>query len=397
MRYYRFRRKASKKAKLIFFRILFILAAAVLITGLAILTGNLLLNRVQQAEEALESSVPPSGNAAGRIDKTEPSLSGEAYSSLQVFAAGLDLPFHETEDSLFARIHTISQTYDTVSVEITGPGGLLYTSPALTNLFRMPPVTGENLLYARLANTATAAKARGLRLSAVMNASFPRLSAETAALADSTIAAELYSLGFHELLLTGLLPGDADTDAINGARRYLQAMQNALDGTGSFSLGACLPVSVYMDVVNAKQVQMLASSVDFLAMDAANLPVNTTNGMTLDEVCLSLAGSFQVYNLRVLLTTEDPRLLSDQYNALVRMDISNLHFLGEVSPETLAATTQPEAEIPTDETTDEELIPSENPYATTLPSDGTVTPGTDGNVPAETEPPTYRTEGGSWY
>lgn len=400
MRYYRFRRKASKKAKTIFFRILFILAAAVIITALAILTGKLLLLKVETATEALESSVPPSGNAAGRIETTDTELSEEAYSSLQVFAAGLDLPFHETEDSLFARIHTISQTYDTVSIEITAPFGpngtdiLLYTSPALTSLLRMPALTGENILYTRLSNAVTAAKAQGLRLSAVMSSSLSRLDSATAALVDSTIAAELYTLGFQEILLTDLLPDNADTDTITNARRYLQSVQNALSGTGSFSVGASLPVSVYLDAVNAKQVQMLASAVDFLAMDAADIPVAGTNGMTLEDICISLTGSFQVYNLRVLLTAESPTLLAAQYNTLIRMDITNIHFLGEVSPETMIEPTLPEALPENPETTEEGTIPQSNPYATTMPSDGTGVFPEQETEPAETF---YRTEGGSWY
>ena len=395
MRYYRFRRKASKKAKTIFFRILFILAAAVIITALAILTGNLLLRKVESATEALESSVPPSGNAAGRIETTDTDLPEEAYSSLHVFAAGLDLPFHETEDSLFARIHTISQTYDTVSIEVTGTEGLLYTSPALTSLLRMPAVTGENILYTRLLSAVTAAKAQGLRLSAVMSSSLPHLDSATAALVDSTIAAELYTLGFSEILLTDILPGDADTDTITNARRYLQSVQNALSGTGSFHVGAALPVSVYLDAVNAKQVQMLASAVDFLAMDAAELPVSGTNGMTLEEICISLSGSFQVYNLRVLLTAKNPALLAAQYNTLVRMDITNLHFMGEVSPETLIEPTLPEPGTDPAETTAETTIPQSNPYATTMPSDGTA-PDLSGED-AEPDETFYRTEGGSWY
>ena len=243
MRYYRHRRKASQKAKTIFFRILFVLTAAVVITGMAILTGKALLNKVEKATEELESSVPPSGNAAGRVNRDESDLAEEAYSSLQVFAAGLDLPYHETEDSLFARIHTIAESCDTVSVKVTGQSGLLYTSPALSELVRMPAVTGDNPLYDRLSLTVTAAKARNLRLSAVMTSSLRMLESATAALVDSTIAAELYAMGFQEILLTDILPYDADTDTINNARRYLQSMQNTLSGSGSFSVGSCQCVS----------------------------------------------------------------------------------------------------------------------------------------------------------
>ena len=395
MRYYRHRRKASKKAKIIFLRILFVLAAAVVITGMAILTGNLLLAKVNSAEEQLESSIPPSGNAAGRDDQTETAPQTGEYSTLQVFASGLDLKLHETEDSLFSRIHTIAQTYNTVSVNITDASGLLYVSPALSSLVRLPDTGTNTEEYTRLVNMITAAKAQNLRLSAVMTSSLSYLDTAAAALVDSTVAAELYVLGFDEILLTGLLPSDANTDAITNVRRYLQDIHDTLSGTGSFSLGACLPVSIYLDAVNAKQVQLLSSAVDFLAMDASYLPVNNSSGMTLEEVCTSLSGSFQVYNLRVVLDTDDPALLAAQYNALARMEITNVHFLGETSPEALTENTVPEEETAVTETEPAETIPQVNPYATTLPSNGTGS--TSSPSPAEPEETYYRTEGGSWF
>ena len=394
MRYYRYRRKASQKAKAIFFRVLFILAAAVVITGLAILTGNLLLQRVETAEEQLSASIPPSGNAAGRVDTTPP-LTTDGYSSLHVFASGLNLALHETEDSLFAQIHNFAQTYNTVSLEITAGGDLIYVSPALSALLRLPDLGGNTEAYVRMTNMITAAKAQNLRLSAVMASSLGRLDGETAALIDSTIAAELYVMGFDEILFTGLLEADADTDAITGTRRYLQSIHDTLEGTGSFAMGACLPSEIYLNAENAKQVQMLSSVVDFLAMDATPLHVaQTGSAMTLSDVCAALAGNFEVYNLRVVLKTIDPVLLAAQYNALARMEITNVHFIRETPPESLAVIEEPEIEDPAALPETEEAIPTTNPYVTTTPKDEEGNP-----IPTEpeTEPNYYRTDGDSWY
>jgi len=396
LRYYRYRRKASQRAKAIFCRILFILAAAALVTGLAILTGNLLLQKVDNAEIQLESSVPPSGNTAGRDDKTDTVLQTDGeYSTLQVFASGLDLTLHDTEESLFSRIHTISQTYNTVSVSVTGDKGLLYVSPALNALFRQPDTGVNTEEYTRLANMITAANARNLRLSAVLESSVSHMDNSTAALVDSTIAAELYVLGFDEILITDLLPADADTDAITNVRRYLQDVRNRLSGTGSFQVGACFPPSLYLDTENAKQVQLLSSAVDFLAMNISTIPVSGNNGMTLEEICTSLTGSFQVYNLRIVLDSDNPLLLSAQYNVLAQMELTNVHFISETSPETLTIPVPEEAETAPPETEAEETIPRENPYATTLPPDGTGNP-TSPSAP-QPEETYYRTEGGSWF
>ncbi len=396
MRYYRHRRKASKRAKQIFLRILFVLAAAALVTGLAILTGNLLLAKVERAEEALESSIPPSGYVAGRDDSTTaqetPTVDKQ---SAQVFAAGLDLSIPDTEDGLFSRLNTLAQTYNTVSVNITDGTGLLYVSEALSTLVGMPQPAANTEAYTRLTQTVTAAKAQNLRLCAVMPSSLHRLPTDTAALLDSTVAAELYTLGFDEILFTGLLAVDADTDAINMARRYLNDVHDALSGTGSFLVGACLPISVYLDAVNAKQVQMLSSAVDFLAMNAADTPVAGDIALTLEEICTSLTGSFQVYDLRVVLDTRDTLLLAAQYNSLARQGISNIHILPEISSEALATTVPTEEETAAaGEVEPAETIPTTNPYITTRPSDGSE-PAND--PAAEPEETYYRTEGGSWF
>lgn len=408
MRYYRFRRKASKKARTILLRVLFVLAAAALITGAAILTGNLLLRKVENAETLLSANVPPSGNAVERAD-TNTNFSVNKTDVPQVRASGLSLLSHTTDDSITDRLRTLLIDFDTVSVTITDSSDhadLLYTSPALTELFRMPETT-DDPLYTRLKAVANTANHSDLRCSAVLSASFARMDTDTAALVDGTIAVELQQMGFQELLLTDVLGDDADTDAINTLRRYLAAVQKK-QGTSddSLSLGVCLPTSVYLNTANAKQLQMLAEPADFLAMDAADLPTTGPSGTTITGICTSLSGSFQLYSLRVLLTTDDLSLLAAQYTALTEMGITNLHFTGEITLEQLeAATTQDsptETDVPEEPTA--EPLPTTNPYVTTT-ADGTTDPDSP-ETEAETEPhtepeteaeTTYRTEGGSWY
>jgi len=379
LRYYTHRRKASQRVKTVFLRILFVLAAAALITGLAVLTGNLLLEKVRRAEELLETGVPPSGNAAERPVETEAEENDGVYSTLRVFAAGLDPSVHSTADSRVARVHTVSENYDTVSVSVTAKTGtLLYTSPALTALLGMPTGTPDPQ-YTGLSELCTAAKAQGLRTSAVLTSSLHRVpDVQTAALTDSTLAAELCMLGFDEVLLTELLPdfsaADTAPDSLVAVRRYLQSVHEgiaSLSGTG-FSLGACLPGAVYLEGENAKQVQLLASAVDFLAIDLSPFPVRSSDSiMTLEQVCQTLAGSFQVYNLRAVLGTEDTVLLAAQANTLSRLEITNVQFLTEVTPELLAQTELPPEETRTAETEEAESTPVSNPYATVDPDQGT--------------------------
>jgi len=396
LRYYR--RKNKEKIKAVFLKILFVLVSACIVTTLAIITGKLLQVKVQSASEHLETSVPPSGNSVGR--ETESSLEGDSYSSLYVYASGLSLPLHETEDSLVSRIHTISGTYDTVSVEITKDNRLLYVSPSLSELLRMP-LQDTDPMYTRLKNLCTAAKARDLRLSAVFSSSLHTMDNATAALSDSTIAAELYALGFDEILFVDILPETVDTDTLNIAKKYLQTIRDSLNRTvgdstqlHDFSVGACLPYNVYMDAVNAKQIQMIATTVDFLAIDLSSLPVRSQTDMTLETVCQSLAGSFSVYNLRALLGTKDLSLLAAQSNVLAKLEITNLQYLDEITPTLLTEATVAEPEETETETTEETPSSITNPYATTLPSDGVGNTGSETTEPEETY---YRTGEDSWW
>lgn len=409
MRYYRFRRKASKKVRTIFLRILFVLTAAAVITGAAILTGNLLLRKVEAAEDTLSANISPSGNAAERADGD--SFSATAKTDVpSVHASGLSLTQNTTDEDIKNRMLAMLGIYDTVSITITDDtdhGDLLYTSPALTKLFRMPENTTADTLYTRLRSIVNTANHSDLRCSAVLSASFARMDTDTAALLDGTIAGELYSMGFQEILLTDLLGDDADTDALNNLRRYLTAIQNTIGNTdGAFQVGVCLPTSVYLNTANAKQLQMLADTADFLAMDAADLPTSGPSGTTLSGICTSLSGSFQLYSLRVLLTTSDLNLLAKQCSALTDMGITNLHFTAEITPEMLVITTiettpDTTAEDPVETT---EPLPTTNPYATTNTPDTTTTDATPESSPepepeteTETAEATYRTEGGSWY
>lgn len=262
------------------------------------------------------------------------------------------------------------------------------------------PETTNDPLYTRLKAVANTAYHSNLRCSAVLSSSFARMDADTAALVDGTIAGELQQMGFQELLFTDVLGDDADTDAINTLRRYLAAVRKTQGETDdSLSIGVCLPTSVYLNTANAKQLQMLADTVDFLAMDAADLPTTGPSGTTISGICTSLSGSFQLYSLRVLLTTDDLSLLAAQYTALTELGITNLHFTDEITIEQLEAfadLTEPEPI----EGTDAESLPTTNPYVTTnanAPTDADsleTEPHTEPETEAET---TYRTEGGSWY
>lgn len=419
MRYYR--RKANQKAKAVLLKILFVILCAAAIFGLAILTGNLLKRHVEAASDALDSLKPPSGNAVSRKDaEMESDTDTEQYSTLVVNACAVDWIRRteagltpDAEDALILRLRALAETYDTISLAVNDADGYYYTSPTLLTLLHQPidttEITGDSV-YRRLSILCDAIKAENLRLSVRIEASLSTLNAEAAAILDGTIARELFAMGADEVLFCGLTDRDADTDAINYARTYLEHVREEVGDNGT--IGALLPHTVYIEAAYAKQVQMTASAVDFLAIDLTDAPISTKGdgAMTMETICRSLKGSFQVYNMRVYLGGE-PSLLAAQSMVLDALGITNRQYAREVTADALqGAMTVPKE----DEDDVIPVIPAEaesettpetksrvNPYAVTRSTE-TSSSG-DGNTeqPAETAPETedlsYRTDGNSWY
>lgn len=423
MRYYR--RKANQKVRAVLLRILFVIVCAAVILGLAVFTGNLLKRHVEAASERLDSAKPPSGNAVSRKDAEGDGNTGsDSYSSLTVNACGIDwitrtadglMP--DAEDALVLRLKELAADYDTVSIPVNDADGYYYTSPALLSFLHQPlsaDALTDDSVYKRLTILCSAVKAENLRFSVRILASLSTLDAEAAAILDGTVAKELFAMGADEVLFTGLMPADADTDAINYARTYLENVREEVGDNGT--IGALLPHRVYTEAVYAKQVQMAASAVDFLAIDLSDAPVSTSDGnamtMTISKICQSLRGSFQVYNMRVYLGSHNATMLATQTEALDSLGLRNRQYEMEISSNLLDEAQNAEnsaapvnaAPPGNDETTMGTESPADpdshvNPYAVTRPQN-TAEGGENETETTETETEdlTYRSsDDDSWY
>ena len=421
MRYYR--RKANQKVRAVFLRILFVIVCAAAIFGLAVFTGNLLKRHVEAASERLDSAKPPSGNAVSRKDaEDDGNTDSDSYSSLTVNACGIDWITRtadgltpDAEDALVLRLKELAADYDTVSIPVNDADGYYYTSPALLSFLHQPLSTDaltDDSVYKRLTILCSAVKAENLRLSVRILASISNLDAEAAAILDGTVAKELFAMGADEVFFTGLMPADADTDAINYARTYLENVREEVGDNGT--IGALLPHRVYTEAVYAKQVQMAASAVDFLAIDLSDAPASASdsNAMTISKICQSLRGSFQVYNMRVYLGSHNAAMLAAQTEALASLGLQNRQYEMEISSSLLDEARNAEnsaapvnaAPPGNDETTmsaeDTDNPDSHvNPYAVTRPQN---TAEDDENkttaAETETEDLTYRSsDEDSWY
>lgn len=419
MRYYR--RKANQKVRAVLLKILFVILCAAAIFGLAVLSGNLLKRHVDAASEMLESAKPPSGNAVSRFDASDTygqDPDSDAYSTLVVDACGINWVTRTAdgltaapEDALVLRLQTLAEEYDTISLAVNDAEGYFYTSPMLLSLLHLPLSANEIMndnIYKRLEILCTAVKAANLRLSVQIRASLDTLDAEAAAMLDGTVANELFAMGADEVLFTGLTSAEPDTDAINYARTYLENIREKVGYHNT--IGALLPHKVFTEAAYAKQVQMSASAVDFLAIDLTGIPISNAGGnqTTLEGICQSLKGSFQVYNMRVYLGDANADLLAAQSQILDMLGLTNRQLEAEITGDMLDSALhtpqEPEEDVvpvlPEEkETAESETISHINPYVVTKTSEANSKDQTDTGM--ETEPETedvsFRTDGNGWY
>lgn len=364
---------------------MFVLAAAVIITGLAVLLGNHVKTIVEEADKTIQSAetafvspekTPPSGHYATKLPGDEP---------VSVSAVGVD--FHDNAD-ISGQLTAIKENFDTVSVNITDNGKLVYFSPAMLSFARLPADTimTASESYDRIRNLGAAAKAEGLRMCAVTEAS--RSDGGLSAEADKALLPELAGLGFDEVIITGL---DAVSEDIPA---YFAGIANDM-----ISIGAVFPAEAYLDEANDKVFQRIAASGVFFCVD---LGMDLFETEEIDEevrkACALLRNRFDSQNLRVIIDSDDTEAICAEYAVLTELNIANIQITNGISYETLTAALP--GDMPSDHASHEESPPAEtgsavNPYITTTVDETAA----DAEPETENVPETddyYRSEG-SWY
>lgn len=347
------------------FRILFVILAAAVITFSTILLGHYLGIRAAEAEAVLNTSEPAAEQITSR-----PKLTDSAASSREVSAAGLELRNYHTEDAVVAAVNTLAEHYDTLLVHFTDSSGdLLYTSPALCGLLRIAvPEDADNAELNLVRAALTAAKSKNLWLCAVMDTSFGLLERGTDELIDGTLFAELASFGVDEILIKNTIIDEQNIPADEIAD-YLTGCAEITDG--ACQLGILFSADVFLEFSNAHAIQIIASAADFTGIDMTSYAALTPEEIydrTVGDIT-SLYGSFSIYNMRAVLSTEDPVLLAAQAQALRDSNISRLCFTEYILPDSLNYIRHPApAEEPEEEPAPETTAgaePQSNPYITT--------------------------------
>ena len=357
MKYYTRNRSSGAKAKKIMFRILFVLLAAAIITLAATLVGLHLARKVEVAENAPSAVLGTGIQSGSRTDSEAPVLTDAP----DVFAVSLDMFSYEDDELMSADLDRAAMTYDTVVFPLSDADGqLVYQSPAVCELVRMPMT--DTTARDHVVGTILSARSRGLRIIASVTA------AETNT--DAVLMKELASYGADEIMIRPSLPVSLDYETANRLRLYLNECGNALDGKAV--LGIVLPDTVYLDPDAAMEIQMIASSVSFLGvrfdLTGARSPADIYE--SLNERIGALLGAFNVYNMRVVIDSDNPDVTAAEYRACAERGITNMILPSYADLEELQNAMDANEPLPGENLTEKPAPEAvANPYATTSGED----------------------------
>ena len=384
MRYYRSRsnRKSSGNKRKILFRVLFVIAAAIVITVITLLIGNHLKDKVEAANEATTDTHVSTGLQSER--HLEESAIYSDYSPT-VFGASVIISDYmtggegENERSITADVRTLSSHFDTLSINLMSDDGeLIYESEAMCALSRIP-YKGDGEAAALIADALAEAKNNNMRTCAVILPMISETTISGAAAVDSALITELGEMGFDEVLfdLTDSFGDELTYDSASRVRTYVHECASLT--SDACKLGVALSANVYLNSANAKQIQLIANAASFIAIkfDLEEEYITTDIYNKVSDAVTSLLGNFSVYNMRVIVDSRFDIISAAVYSACKEHGVTNVSFSTFILPEALGYTDTPDEDgEDADSDNPEEGGTVANPYATTAdnPSIGAPAP-----------------------
>lgn len=309
----RYRTYTAKKYKLAK-RIIFFVVAALVIFGLTVLLGNHLKHKLESVETAEPFDFDTTASAP-KEDNTEQQESVLHDPALAGVTAGfLDLRGVKDEKDAKAAVDSVKAAgYNAVCFVVTDEGGnITYASPAVVAQSRLP-ASGELVSYEILSAAVKAAKGSGLRLSCVMTAS--------ESLSDETVASELASLGFEEIIIRGFEEYvQLSNEYVSNVNGYVNKIRKATGET--MDIGVSFAPEFFKLAQNAPYIEKIYVNCEFFAIDLYGC---TAEDVT--TVAQSLQGSISVYLLRPVLDGTDTATATAVKEALVASGVGALEYI----------------------------------------------------------------------
>ncbi len=352
---------------------------AAALTAFSIFLGSFLKEKAELAESILDTTSTPTESAQTAPLFPDGVESTSDAKDIKVCASFIDI-LSETPAEIKGKINSLSEKYNSVSVNIVSENGqLVYLSQALLDYVRLDPTsvtakylsrslgddsdTDEEVKIDVLDNIEAllaSAKENGVRTSAMFSTSSAVLTMDASGYAaceiDSIILGELSDFGFDEVIISGLITEDSGitNDILKNIVSYLAVLRK---NSGDLDIGVVLPESIYLTPQSAASIKTLADYVDFLAVTVNNDAVDPYEVYSsIYDNYHSLKGNFSVYNIRAVITSNDPDVACAIYASLNDLCSASVQFSIFVEDPDFSAETPSD----TTEDTETDVISNDN-------------------------------------
>ncbi len=315
----RYRTYTAKKYKLPK-RILFFGICAILIFCFALIVGNNLKKRMENADINKEPVETQDFDTPDMLDSSDKGNAEHPEEKAKVKAGYLDVdllfvPEDDSEQKAITLKSIIDSLYaegfNAVSFPVFENDKLTYASKATEDFSRLP--ASESIIsFEELTDAIAYAKSKNMTTSAIFKKGNDDI-------LDSLICSELSEIGFDEIILSGFEnilteKGGETAECI----KYLKAIRsNVKDSHISLSLKP----SAYTYARNSYHIEKLFSYTEFLTIDMTELDADSAG-----ELCANIAGSFSTYMLRPLIKGE----AQDIAKLLVEREITSVQYVSTI-------------------------------------------------------------------
>ncbi len=336
MNYYNYSGKKSQSRlksnrKKIWINILIIVAVIALCVAFALILGNHLKKKLENAELSTE----PVENYFEPIESEEPDpaegidfvKNERAEGSMSAVYGYLDLEGCPNEASAEKFVASLKDDgYTGVVFRVKNAAGMYaYASRAASELSHTAP-SGSVVSYENLSAALAAASARGMRSCAYVDVGdvFRTDEASTVRTAiDTGVLKELSSMGFSEIVLDGALRDrELTTDFANKLYVYMSSLRASCPGT---DFGLVMDNSVLDNPEATPALELIFRYVDFFALDFSAGEQYSVE--TLTEIAERYSGSFSAYSILALLDGGDVGKIRSGYAALSTVKNPNAAFI----------------------------------------------------------------------
>lgn len=320
MRKKRYRSYTAKKYRLPK-RILFFAVCAIIIFCFALILGNNLKKRMENA--------PIDRNPVETQDFSEDKLSNDISNGdaahpenkATVKAGYIDLSNISDQKDLRKRVDSVvSDGFNAISFIAIKDGKLTYASNAIEEYSRLP-ASSEIVSVETLSEAVAYAKAKNITTSAVFCKGDDNV-------LDAIICGELSQIGFDEIIISGF--EDLLTDKGGEITPCITYIRNIRTSASTSHISLSLSPSAYTYARNSYQIEKLFTYAEFLTIDMTAIDPEGAA-----KLCDEISGSFSIYMLRPVVNGEAAEISS----LLREKGVSAIQYLSPIPKAAPADTT----------------------------------------------------------